>query len=201
MAHCRVEGVGAGGRWVLGAGRCAAGKPEGDLQGGRWALLAVVGAGRCWRRVPGAGSSGAWGSRQAARAAAPPTPAAAQPASRPTAQLPACPTHQLSTRQDEIADALERIIAGPEKKGAVMSEKKKRLVAYHEAGHALVRPGQLGGGRAAAARPGRQAWPACGAPAGRPAQPARQPLSINAQTATLAHCLARWAPSCPSTTR
>ncbi|KAL4439893.1 hypothetical protein ABPG75_002894 [Micractinium tetrahymenae] len=40
--------------------------------------------------------------------------------------------------KDEIADALERIIAGPEKKGAVMSEKKKRLVAYHEAGHALV---------------------------------------------------------------
>jgi len=40
--------------------------------------------------------------------------------------------------KDEIADALERIIAGPEKKGAVMSEKKRRLVAYHEAGHALV---------------------------------------------------------------
>lgn len=40
--------------------------------------------------------------------------------------------------KDEIADALERIIAGPEKKGAVMSEKKKELVAYHEAGHALV---------------------------------------------------------------
>jgi len=40
--------------------------------------------------------------------------------------------------KDEIADALERIIAGPEKKGAVMSEKKKKLVAYHEAGHALV---------------------------------------------------------------
>jgi cell division protease FtsH len=40
--------------------------------------------------------------------------------------------------QEEIADALERIIAGPEKKGAVQSEKKRRLVAYHEAGHALV---------------------------------------------------------------
>jgi len=40
--------------------------------------------------------------------------------------------------KDEVADALERIVAGPEKKGAVMSEKKKRLVAYHEAGHALV---------------------------------------------------------------
>lgn len=34
--------------------------------------------------------------------------------------------------KDEIADALERIIAGPEKKGAVMTEKKKKIVAYHE---------------------------------------------------------------------
>ncbi|PQM39037.1 ATP-dependent zinc metalloprotease FTSH 1 chloroplastic-like isoform X1 [Prunus yedoensis var. nudiflora] len=31
-----------------------------------------------------------------------------------------------------------RIIAGPEKKNAVVSEDKKKLVAYHEAGHALV---------------------------------------------------------------
>ena len=40
--------------------------------------------------------------------------------------------------KDEIADALERIIAGAEKKGAVVNEAKKKLVAYHEAGHALV---------------------------------------------------------------
>mmetsp|Transcript_9700 Transcript_9700/g.16639 ORF Transcript_9700/g.16639 Transcript_9700/m.16639 type:complete len:705 (-) Transcript_9700:304-2418(-) len=40
--------------------------------------------------------------------------------------------------KDEIADALERIIAGPEKKGAVMTEAKRKLVAYHEAGHAIV---------------------------------------------------------------
>lgn len=40
--------------------------------------------------------------------------------------------------KEEIADALERIIAGAAREGAVMSEKKKRLVAYHEAGHALV---------------------------------------------------------------
>ena len=34
--------------------------------------------------------------------------------------------------KEEISDALERIVAGPEKKGAVMTEQKKRLVAYHE---------------------------------------------------------------------
>ena len=39
---------------------------------------------------------------------------------------------------DEISDAIERIMVGPEKKDAVISERKKRLVAYHEAGHALV---------------------------------------------------------------
>lgn len=40
--------------------------------------------------------------------------------------------------KDEISDALERIIAGPEKKNAVVSDEKRKLVAYHEAGHALV---------------------------------------------------------------
>jgi cell division protease FtsH len=39
---------------------------------------------------------------------------------------------------DEVNDAIERIMAGPEKKDRVMSEKRKTLVAYHEAGHALV---------------------------------------------------------------
>ncbi len=39
---------------------------------------------------------------------------------------------------DEISDAIERIMVGPEKRDAVISERKKRLVAYHEAGHALV---------------------------------------------------------------
>ena len=40
--------------------------------------------------------------------------------------------------KEEIGDALERIVAGPEKKGAVMTDAKRKLVAYHEAGHALV---------------------------------------------------------------
>ena len=39
---------------------------------------------------------------------------------------------------DEISDAIERVMAGPEKKDSVMSDRRKRLVAYHEAGHALV---------------------------------------------------------------
>ncbi|MFM7363789.1 MAG: ATP-dependent zinc metalloprotease FtsH3 [Cuspidothrix sp.] len=39
---------------------------------------------------------------------------------------------------DEINDAIDRVLAGPEKKDRVMSEKRKTLVAYHEAGHALV---------------------------------------------------------------
>nr|WP_228035002.1 ATP-dependent zinc metalloprotease FtsH3 [Oculatella sp. LEGE 06141] len=39
---------------------------------------------------------------------------------------------------DEVNDAIDRVLAGPEKKDRVMSEKRKQLVAYHEAGHALV---------------------------------------------------------------
>ncbi|MGQ9864809.1 MAG: ATP-dependent zinc metalloprotease FtsH [Pseudanabaenaceae cyanobacterium] len=39
---------------------------------------------------------------------------------------------------DEINDAVDRVLVGPEKKDRVMSEKRKKLVACHEAGHALV---------------------------------------------------------------
>ena len=39
---------------------------------------------------------------------------------------------------DEISDAIERVMAGPEKKDRAMSVRRARLVAYHEAGHALV---------------------------------------------------------------
>ncbi len=39
---------------------------------------------------------------------------------------------------DEVGDAIERVMAGPEKKDRVISDRKKELVAYHEAGHALV---------------------------------------------------------------
>ena len=39
---------------------------------------------------------------------------------------------------EELEQAVERVIAGPEKKSKVISEKEKKLVAYHEAGHAVV---------------------------------------------------------------
>ncbi|MBN1299097.1 MAG: ATP-dependent zinc metalloprotease FtsH [Actinobacteria bacterium] len=38
----------------------------------------------------------------------------------------------------EIEDAIERVIAGPEKKTRVISEDEKRIIAFHEAGHALL---------------------------------------------------------------
>jgi len=40
--------------------------------------------------------------------------------------------------QAEVEQAVERVIAGPEKKSRVISEREKKLVAYHEAGHAVV---------------------------------------------------------------
>ena len=39
---------------------------------------------------------------------------------------------------DEIDEAIDRVIAGPEKKSRVMTEHERRLVAYHESGHAVV---------------------------------------------------------------
>ena len=38
----------------------------------------------------------------------------------------------------ELEEAIERVIAGPEKRSRIISEKEKRIIAYHESGHALV---------------------------------------------------------------
>jgi cell division protease FtsH len=38
----------------------------------------------------------------------------------------------------EIEDAILKVMAGPEKKSRVVTEKERRLTAYHEAGHAVV---------------------------------------------------------------
>lgn len=38
----------------------------------------------------------------------------------------------------EIEEAIDRVMAGPEKKSKIISEKEKKIIAYHEIGHALV---------------------------------------------------------------
>jgi cell division protease FtsH len=38
----------------------------------------------------------------------------------------------------ELEEAIDRVMAGPERKTRVISEREKRIIAYHEAGHALV---------------------------------------------------------------
>ena len=39
---------------------------------------------------------------------------------------------------DEIEESMERVIAGPERRGRVMTERERTTIAYHESGHALV---------------------------------------------------------------
>ncbi len=41
-------------------------------------------------------------------------------------------------RMETVEEAITKVIAGPAKKSRVISEKEKRLTAYHEAGHAVV---------------------------------------------------------------
>jgi cell division protease FtsH len=40
--------------------------------------------------------------------------------------------------QDEFEESIERVIAGPERKSRLISQEEKLIVAYHEAGHAVV---------------------------------------------------------------
>ena len=38
----------------------------------------------------------------------------------------------------DFEEAIERVIAGPERKSRVINQREKEMTAYHEAGHALV---------------------------------------------------------------
>ena len=40
--------------------------------------------------------------------------------------------------QTEFEEAIERVIAGPERKSRLISDDEKKIIAYHEAGHAIV---------------------------------------------------------------
>jgi cell division protease FtsH len=43
-----------------------------------------------------------------------------------------------SIGQPELEEAIERVVLGPERKSRLISEEEKRIIAYHEAGHAVV---------------------------------------------------------------
>jgi len=40
--------------------------------------------------------------------------------------------------QPELEEAIERVVMGPERKSRLISDEEKRIIAYHEAGHAIV---------------------------------------------------------------
>ena len=54
------------------------------------------------------------------------------------AALLAARRNKSTITMDELEEAIERSVAGLERKSRVISEKERRIVAYHEAGHAIV---------------------------------------------------------------
>jgi cell division protease FtsH len=46
--------------------------------------------------------------------------------------------NKTSIGMSEFEEAVERVIAGPERKSRLLTKEEKRVLAYHEAGHALV---------------------------------------------------------------
>jgi cell division protease FtsH len=63
------------------------------------------------------------------------------------AALLAARKEQEQVLQEDFKEAIERVIAGLEKKSRVLSEMEKKIVAYHEVGHALVGAVMPGGGK------------------------------------------------------
>jgi cell division protease FtsH len=54
------------------------------------------------------------------------------------AALLAARNDRQAVAQADFAEAIERVVAGLEKKSRVLNDKEKKIVAYHEVGHALV---------------------------------------------------------------
>jgi cell division protease FtsH len=63
------------------------------------------------------------------------------------AALLAARNQQEKVTQADFYEAIERVVAGLEKKSRVLNEKEKQIVAYHEVGHALVGALMPGGGK------------------------------------------------------
>jgi cell division protease FtsH len=65
------------------------------------------------------------------------------------AALLAARANRTTVAQADFAEAIERVVAGLEKKSRVLNDKEKKIVAYHEVGHALVGTVMPGGGKVA----------------------------------------------------
>jgi cell division protease FtsH len=47
--------------------------------------------------------------------------------------------NQKQIHMEDLQRAIEKVIAGPERKSRIVPEKERRIIAHHEAGHALIR--------------------------------------------------------------
>lgn len=65
------------------------------------------------------------------------------------AALLAARAHREAVTQADFTEAIERVVAGLEKKSRVLNEREKTIVAYHEVGHALVGALMPGGSKVA----------------------------------------------------
>ncbi len=63
------------------------------------------------------------------------------------AALLAARNQRQTVAQADFAEAIERVVAGLEKKSRVLSDSEKKIVAYHEVGHAIIGALTPGSGR------------------------------------------------------
>lgn len=54
------------------------------------------------------------------------------------AALLASRRNKATVTTEELQESIERVMAGPQRKSRVISKKEKRIIAYHESGHALL---------------------------------------------------------------
>ena len=65
------------------------------------------------------------------------------------AALLAARAHRTQVEQQDLGEAIERVVAGLEKKSRVLQADEKKVVAYHEVGHAIVGHLMPGGSKVA----------------------------------------------------
>src|SRR5262249_48185343 len=54
------------------------------------------------------------------------------------AALLAARKNKEAVEPSDLEESIERVMAGPQKRSSLMSEREKKVVAYHESGHTLV---------------------------------------------------------------